>query len=95
MRRMVVTALMLMAGLPAAALAQTVTAHGQTWNMRQTLSAPVYAGPNGIPMTRTERLRQISREAEARRLSGQQPAWPQPDRQQSGWQQAGQSRPAR
>ncbi|MGG5890744.1 hypothetical protein ACLF3G_26975 [Falsiroseomonas sp. HC035] len=48
--------------------------HGQTWDMRQDLSSPT--STDGVPLTRTERLRRQAAEAAARdraRQQGQRP----------------------
>ncbi|MBU8545157.1 MULTISPECIES: hypothetical protein [Roseomonadaceae] len=64
-------------GLPTLALAQGSAAsgpnagalHGQNWDMRQDLHTPTQ--PGAPPQTRTQRLRQQAREAEARRRAEQ------------------------
>jgi hypothetical protein len=64
--------------LPGAALAQSVpingpnggAVHGQGWDMRQDLSSPT--SPEGVPLTRTQRLRQQAAEAAARERARQQ-----------------------
>ncbi len=62
---------------PGAALAQSAplsgptagAVHGQNWDMRQDLSSATH--PDGLPLTRTERLRRQAAEAEARRRAQQ------------------------
>jgi hypothetical protein len=44
--------------------------HGQGWDMRQDLSSPT--SPEGMPLTRTQRLRQQAAEAAARERARQQ-----------------------
>jgi hypothetical protein len=75
---MAIWATALALGLPSLALAQGSAAsgpnagalHGQNWDMRQDLHTPTQ--PGAPPQTRTQRLRQQAREAEARRRAEQQ-----------------------
>lgn len=65
-------------GLPGLALAQgaaingpnAAQLHGQNWNMRQDLSSATPA--DGVPETRTQRLRRQAAEAAARERAQQQ-----------------------
>ncbi|NKE45881.1 hypothetical protein HB662_13905 [Roseomonas frigidaquae] len=68
-----------LAAAPGLALAQSApingpnaaAVHGQNWNMRQDLSSST--ATDGLPLTRTQRLRQQAAEAEARRRAQQRP----------------------